>query len=164
MQSALSTPSTPSSSLLHPPWTMAKGKIRDMQTNYPSPSGSYTTDLAPGEISCISWMFPEHAEQTTRLITYCKNNNDFHLKIFSGSTEDANQQGQPWRQLATTCNQAYQILVHAVFEHNHDPELRQAVTTHLTLFVASIKWQFNMYIQHLICYDLNCGASTNQSI
>ncbi|KIM66823.1 hypothetical protein SCLCIDRAFT_52758, partial [Scleroderma citrinum Foug A] len=64
--------------------------------------------------------------RTTRLITYCKDNNDFHLKLFSDSTEEVNQQGRTRRQLGTSHNNAYQTLTRAVFEHDCDPELKQA--------------------------------------
>ena len=126
-----------------------KGKNQGCSENHPSSSGSHTPDLAPGKISCISWTFSEHVDQTTCLITYCKDNNDFCLKIFSNSTEDANQQGRSRHQLTISRDQAYQTLVRAVFEHDRDPELKQAVTTHPTLFVATIKQRFNMYIHTL---------------
>ena len=132
-----------------PPGQWPREKNQGHSENHPSSSGSHTPDSAPGKISRISWTFPEHADWTTRLITYCKDNNDFCLKIFSDSTKDVNQQGQLWRQLTVSHDQAYQTLARAVFEHDCDPELRQAITTHPTLFVEPIKQRFNRYIHTL---------------
>ena len=118
---------------------MAKGKNKGRAENSPSSSGNHTPDSVPTKISHISWSFPEHADWTTRLITYCKDNNDFRLKLFSDSTEEANQQGRTRRQLGTSRDNAYQTLTHVVFEHDRDPELKQAAVSHPTLFVGPIK-------------------------
>ena len=144
---------------------MAKGKNQGSAKNPPSTSGNRTqaTDLAPAKISRISWSYPEHAARTTRLITYCKDHNDFHLKLFLDSTEEATQQGWPRRQLTTSRDHTYQTLACAVFEHDSDPELKQVVVAHLTLFVAPMKRRFNTYVQHFVFYDLNHNASTDQS-
>jgi len=126
---------------------MGKGKNRGGGEN-PSTSGkcSQATDSAPAKISRISWSYPEYAARTTRLITYCKDHDDFRVKLFSDSTEEASQQGRPQLQLATSKDHSYQTLVRAIFEHDSDPELKQAVLTHPTLFVAPIKQRFNTYV------------------
>ena len=142
---------------------MAKGKNKGRAENSPSSSGNQTPDSVPTKISHISWSFPEHADRTTRLITYCKDNNDFRLKLFSDSTEEANQQGRTRHQLGTSCDNAYQTLARAVFEHDRDPDFKQAAVSHPTLFVGPIKRRFNMYVEHFIFCDLNRDASTDQS-
>ena len=118
---------------------MAKGKNKGCAENSPSLSGNHTPDSVPTKISHISWSFPEHADRTTRLITYCKDNNDFRLKLFLDSTEEANQQGWTRHQLGTSHDNAYQTLMRVVFEHDCDPELKQAAVSHPTLFVGPIK-------------------------
>ncbi|KIM50589.1 hypothetical protein SCLCIDRAFT_145094, partial [Scleroderma citrinum Foug A] len=111
------------------------------------------------KISRISWSFPEHADWTTCLITYCKDNNDFRLKLFSDSTEEANQQGRTQRQLGTSRDNAYQTLACAVFEHDRDPELKQAAVSHPTLLVGPIKRRFNMLRTQYKKINLQLGAS-----
>ncbi|KIM66840.1 hypothetical protein SCLCIDRAFT_48456, partial [Scleroderma citrinum Foug A] len=99
------------------------------------------------------------AARTTRLITYCKDHNDFHLKLFLDSTEEATQQGWPRRQLTTSRDHAYQTLACAVFEHDSDPELKQAVVAHPTLFVAPMKRRFNTLCTHYNKINAQLGAS-----
>ena len=73
--------------------------------------GEATTSSTP----CIQWEGKDYAYHTNLLITFCKDNLDFQLKLFSNSTQDAIEQGRTHKQMSANRDSYYQCIAQHMF-------------------------------------------------
>ncbi|KAG1764279.1 hypothetical protein EV702DRAFT_938832, partial [Suillus placidus] len=61
---------------------------------------------------------------TSRLIAWCRDNEDAHIKLFSDSVKDAKDQDRKKKQSGTPKETYYLQLAGSIFANNEDPEMR----------------------------------------
>jgi hypothetical protein len=71
----------------------------------------------------ITWE-KNHSHRTSRLIAWCKANEDARIKLFSDSGKDAKEQGRKKKQSGTSKDTYYLQLANAIFSKDEDPEVQ----------------------------------------
>ncbi|KAG1787611.1 uncharacterized protein HD556DRAFT_1210110, partial [Suillus plorans] len=66
---------------------------------------------------------------TSRLIAWCKSNDDECIKLFSDSVKDTKDQGRKKKQSGTPKETYYLQLANAIFSNDEDPEVRRLFRT-----------------------------------
>jgi hypothetical protein len=102
-----------------------------------SPAPNTTKKLA------IHWE-GAHSARTSRLIAWCKANDDARIKLFSDSVKDAKEQGRKKKQSGTPKETYYSQLANAIFSNNEDPEVRLLFQTKPSALIKPVQTQFGM--------------------
>ena len=104
--------------------------------------GEATTSSTPH----IQWEGKDYAYCTNLLISFCKDNLDFWLKLFSNSTQDAIKQGRTHKQMSANRDSYYQHITQHVFTNDWDSVVQDAYQTDPLPFVKTIKGQFAKWV------------------
>jgi len=82
------------------------------------------------------------SHRTSRLIAWCKANDDAHIKLFSDSGKDAKEQGRKKKQSGTPKETYYLQLADAVFSNDEDPEVRLLFQKDRKSFINPVQSRF----------------------
>ncbi|KAG1855181.1 hypothetical protein DFJ58DRAFT_727620 [Suillus subalutaceus] len=67
-----------------------------------------------------------YSAHTSRLIAWCKANDDARIKLFSDSVKDAKDKGRKKKQSAAPKETCYSQLANAIFSNDEDPEFNKS--------------------------------------
>ncbi|KAG1758725.1 hypothetical protein EDD22DRAFT_747832, partial [Suillus occidentalis] len=80
--------------------------------------------------------------RTSRLIAWCKANDDACIKLFSDSVKDAKEQGRKKKQSGSPKETYYAQLANAIFSNDEDPEVRLLFQTNPSAFIKPVQTRF----------------------
>jgi hypothetical protein len=117
-----------------PAHTVAPADENDSPQPEISPAPNTTKKLA------IHWE-GAYSAHTSRLIAWCKANDDTCIKLFSDSVKDAKEQGRK-KQSGTPKETYYSQLANAIFSNNEDPEVQLLFQTKPGTLIKPVQTQF----------------------
>ncbi|KAG0708411.1 hypothetical protein DFH29DRAFT_773746, partial [Suillus ampliporus] len=80
---------------------------------------------------------------TSRLLTWCKDDEDACIKLFSNSVKDAKEQGRKKKQSGTSKDTYYMQLAQAIFNSNDkDPQVRCLFNKNPKSFIKPVQTRF----------------------
>ncbi|KAG1748150.1 hypothetical protein EDB19DRAFT_1630361, partial [Suillus lakei] len=109
----------------------------------PQISGSITSPALNTARKPVQWE-KAYSTRTSRLIAWCKANEDAQIKLFSDSVKDAKEQGRKKKQGGAPRETYYLQLACAVFENNEDPETRLLFEQNPQVFIKPVQTQFGI--------------------
>ncbi|KAG2335471.1 hypothetical protein BDR05DRAFT_852721, partial [Suillus weaverae] len=80
--------------------------------------------------------------RTSRLIAWCKANDDARIKLFSDSVKDAKEQGRKKKQSGSPKEMYYAQLANAIFSNDEDPEVRLLFQTSPSALIKPVQTRF----------------------
>ncbi|KAG1838232.1 hypothetical protein C8R48DRAFT_622374, partial [Suillus tomentosus] len=83
-----------------------------------------------------------HSARTSRLIAWCKANDDARIKLFSDSVKDAKDQGRKKKQSGTPKETYYLQLASSIFSNDEDPETRLLFSQNPNAFIKPVQTRF----------------------
>lgn len=125
----------------------AKGKDRadaipSMNDDVHAPQAPTTSTSEPTKKVTIFWDKPPHRAHTSRLIAWCKANEDARIKLFSDSAKDAKEQGRKKKQSGVPKETYYQQLAHAIFSNDEDPQVQLLFQANPQAFIKPVQTRF----------------------
>ncbi|KAG1826512.1 hypothetical protein EV424DRAFT_1319709, partial [Suillus variegatus] len=93
------------------------------------------------KIPAIYWE-KRYSARTSRLIEWCKANDEARIKLFSDSAKDAKEEGRPRQQMSTQKKNHIQQLAAAIFTNDEDPTIRALYEEHPLSFIKPVESQF----------------------
>lgn len=104
---------------------------------------SISTTSAPTR---IQWEGKDYTYRTNLLISFCRDNPDLRLKLFSDSTQDAIEQGRTRKQMSANKDNYYKNVAEHVFMNDPDPAIQEAYEADSTRFVGAVRSRFVKYV------------------
>lgn len=85
-----------------------------------------------------------HSARTSRLIAWCRDNEDSRIKLFSDSVKDAKDQGRKKKQSGIPKETYYLQLADSIFANDEDPEMRLLFQQNPKAFIKPVQTRFGM--------------------
>lgn len=117
----------------------------------PQPSNMKVTPNT--KIPAIYWE-KRYSARTSRLIEWCKANDEARIKLFSDSAKDAKEEGRPRQQMSTQKKNHIQQLAAAIFTNDEDPTIRALYEEHPLSFIKPVESRFISYVYYHLVLDL----------
>lgn len=126
-----------------------RGSRGSAHTSSQSPQPSNMKAPSAAKIPAIYWE-KRYSARTSRLIEWCKANDEARIKLFSDSAKDAKDEGRPRQQMSTQKKNYIQQLAAAIFTNDEDPAIRALYDEHPLSFIKPVESRFISYV----CYHL----------